>query len=363
MNIKLSLTLSILLCVVLFFPSSGISQVNLQNGLVLDLPFSGNPDDTNVSFLTGQVFNATLIADRNGDPNSAYAFNGIDAYIMYPHSEVYNFGPTDPFTISVWLRQAPNQNDLVNPDNDVISKWIAENGGFEPGYTHTGGYPFVFRVHNQSHPDTTHGLALFARWDGHSTYGGCETSSGVSTYNGENGEDSVFNDNEWHHYLFRKIANNGFLNLWVDGVDYGLQDDDTGDGGGGCTSVNDSPLFIGARNKVSNYFTGGIDDIQIWDRTLNEEEIMATFSGTNSIANALALKISLAPNPTSRHFVINSPIAQIETLDLYDLTGRRLPADILLDQHSAEVHCQFNGIAIVKAQTNKGIIHQKVVFR
>ncbi|MEM7372054.1 MAG: LamG-like jellyroll fold domain-containing protein [Bacteroidota bacterium] len=361
MNMTITLKSFSLIQVALLLPLLGFTQVNLQQGLVLDLPFSGNANDTNVSFLTGQVTNASLIPDRDGNANSAYAFNGIDSYILYPHSEVYNFGPTDPFTISVWLRQAPNQNDLGRGDNDVISKWVAENGGLEPGDPHNGGYPFVFRVHNQSHPDSLHGRAGFARWDGYTSQGGCETGSGISTFDGTDQQDSTFHDNQWHHYLFRKIANNGFLNMWVDGEDYGLQDDDTGDGGN-CTSKNISPLILGARQNGTHHFTGAIDDIQIWNRTLNEDEIQAVFGGVNSIERALALNITVQPNPNKGHFLLDSPHAIIESVFLYDLAGRSLPADIIYAQHKVDIHCSFNGIAILKALTSKGTIHQKIVF-
>lgn len=348
----------ILVVMMLSWAILGIAQVNLESGQVLNLPFEGNANDNNVSFLTGNVVNAVLTEGRLGDSNSAYAFNGTDAYIAIPHSEVYNFGNTDPFTISVWVKQATNQNDLGNMDNDILSKWTPEFGGNIQG-SHTGGYPFVMRNVNQT--GGQHGRIAFARWDGYENLGGCATSSGISTFAAPNQPDSVFNDNQWHHYVFRKIASNGFLNLWVDGVDYGLQDDDSGDGGG-CHTQNGSPLIIGARHSGNNHFTGVIDDLIIWDRTLNEEEIMTLYSGVNSIENALALNISLLPNPTSGHVVLSSPIARLESLNLYDITGRRLPADIVVEQHSAEIHCQFNGIAILRAKTNKGMIHQKVVF-
>ena len=65
-----------------------IQAQGITEGLVLDLPFNGNANDNTVSFLTGTVKNAVLIDGHDSLPNSAYSFNGNNAYIIYPHSEV-----------------------------------------------------------------------------------------------------------------------------------------------------------------------------------------------------------------------------------------------------------------------------------
>jgi len=341
----------------MLWPLFGAAQVNLSNGLVLDLPFSGNANDTSTSFLTGKVVNAVLTTDRNGDPNSAYSFNGIDAYILIPHSEVFNFGNDDPFSISVWVKQTANQNDLDQVLNDVLSKWTNEVDPSVPGPT-TNGYPFVLRCDNQS--STQHGRMFFQRWDGNVAAGGCETSSRITTFEGNSEQDSLFNDNEWHHYVFRKIDSSGFLNMWVDALDYGLQEDNSGSGGGGCGTKNGSPLMIGARRAGDNQFAGAVDDFKIWNRTLNEEEIQALYSGTTSAEGFLGATISLSPNPAPGAFTLHSPQAAIQSLTLYDLTGRHLPAEIVHDRHEAQVRSSYRGLAIVKVQTDQGMWVKKV---
>ncbi|MEM7657019.1 MAG: LamG domain-containing protein [Bacteroidota bacterium] len=306
-----------------------LAQVNLSNGLVLCLPFDGNANDNKASFLTGTVNNAVLIENRFGKGNSAYAFNGIDAYIMLPHSEIYNFGSSDAFTISIWVKQAILQNDLGNHDNDVMSKWINATGGTE-GYT--GGYPFVMRIHNQQRAGTTYGLSAFGRWDGSGNLGGCESGGGVSSFSSPGQEDSTFNDNEWHHYVFRKLAANGFLSLTIDGVDYGLQDDDSGDGGGGCTTLNNAPLYIGTRSPLGNFFTGALDDIQIWNRDLTDEEVQALWVGSSTSVEEFQNQLAVFPNPTRAHLRIEGEPQHLYRYELFSTNGQQVASGPIFDQ-------------------------------
>ena len=52
-----------------------------QTGLLGSYPFNGNANDASGNGNNGVVNGATLTADRFGNPNSAYLFNGINAYI------------------------------------------------------------------------------------------------------------------------------------------------------------------------------------------------------------------------------------------------------------------------------------------
>jgi hypothetical protein len=56
------------------------------SGPVAHYPFSGNATDISGNNNNGTVYNATLTTDRFGNPNSAYNFNGTNAYIHVPNS-------------------------------------------------------------------------------------------------------------------------------------------------------------------------------------------------------------------------------------------------------------------------------------
>ncbi len=67
-------------CVVVFL-FCGITHAGLSDGLVAYYPFNGNANDESGNGNNGIVHGATLTADRSGNANSAYSFNGIDNYI------------------------------------------------------------------------------------------------------------------------------------------------------------------------------------------------------------------------------------------------------------------------------------------
>ena len=55
--------------------------MTLNTGLIAYYPFDGNADDKSGHGNNGVVHNAVLTNDRLGNSNSAYQFNGNNAYI------------------------------------------------------------------------------------------------------------------------------------------------------------------------------------------------------------------------------------------------------------------------------------------
>src|SRR5580765_3803529 len=66
-----------ILILLLFLSNSVFAQVNLNQGLVAYYPFNGNANDQSGNNNNPIFNNATLTADRFGNSNSAYSFNGI----------------------------------------------------------------------------------------------------------------------------------------------------------------------------------------------------------------------------------------------------------------------------------------------
>ena len=54
----------------------------IANGLVAAYEFTGNANDVSGNGNNGVVNGATLTADRFGNPNSAYSFDGVDDRIV-----------------------------------------------------------------------------------------------------------------------------------------------------------------------------------------------------------------------------------------------------------------------------------------
>lgn len=69
--------------------------------LIAHYPFSGNANDVSGNQLHGQANGAILAPDRNGNPQSAYYFNGGAQHIAVPNSPLLNF--QDGITVSSWF--------------------------------------------------------------------------------------------------------------------------------------------------------------------------------------------------------------------------------------------------------------------
>jgi hypothetical protein len=91
----------------LFFVQFCYAQVDLNSGLKAYYPFNGNANDASGNNNNPVFNNATITADRFGNPNNAYHFNGVYQYMRIPNKPSLNFGKE--ITLSVWVRPAHQQ--------------------------------------------------------------------------------------------------------------------------------------------------------------------------------------------------------------------------------------------------------------
>ncbi len=80
----------------------GRAQTNLQNGLVACYAFSGSAADGSGNNLNATPNGPTLTADRFGNANSAYQFDGVNDYITLPENALR----TSNYTYSFWAKAA-----------------------------------------------------------------------------------------------------------------------------------------------------------------------------------------------------------------------------------------------------------------
>lgn len=227
----------------LFITNYGWAQIPTNvptNGLVAYWPFSGNANDESGNGNDGTVNGATLVADRNGNSNAAYYFDGDD-YIRVLHDPTINFDITDEYTISVWIK--PD----VYPGHgmSVLEKWDT-----------CAQYPYQIR---------------FGWVDGF----GYNISSGSWAQVNPGNVVSSDNDNYYldslGYYNVIVTFSNNYKELYVNG--------EFVDSNSLVTNniSNTDDLFIGTRNiqpiTPDRYFHGIIDDIGIWNRALTHEEI------------------------------------------------------------------------------------------
>lgn len=185
-------------------------------------------------------------------------FNGSSDYVEIPNSDDINFGTNQDFTVAFWVLAAWEQKDTKNSDNDVVEKWSGVQG-----------YPYVVRYLNEKAGDN-YGKIVAARYDG--------------TVNPSVISKTKINDGQYHHIAFvRKTEDNsGKLYLYVDGKQEATADDNTS-----ADTQNDSPLYLGRRGNNSsnhtNYFTGSIGRLLIFNKALDEKAIQYCMQQKNPI--------------------------------------------------------------------------------
>lgn len=116
-------------------------------------------------------------------------------------------------------------------------------------------------------------------------FAGFETKNGTDYQVSSN---STFNDGNWHNAI---VAYDGNLqlSLFVDGA---LVDEASTTGAIPDTGGIQFPIRIGANSlKPDNYFTGYIDNVRIWNRTLENTEILKVYDETIN-SNGLILDVS-----------------------------------------------------------------------
>jgi hypothetical protein len=98
---------------------AGTAYADLNEGLVAYYPFDGNANDVSGNINHGIVHGATLTADRFGNLNSAYSFNG-GSYIKVSRSS--SIEPSNAITVSSWVK--PNN---VTQWHQVLTKRYSEH--------------------------------------------------------------------------------------------------------------------------------------------------------------------------------------------------------------------------------------------
>jgi hypothetical protein len=209
--------------------------VSLKNGLVAYYPFNGNANDESGNGNNGIVYSATLVADRFNKINKAYFLNGIDNYIrMQKPGPIGN----PQVTVSFWLKS-------VNQKSDALIGW-GDNAK-------TGN---DFRIYQN---------------------GVCSSTIAFDTY--DCAVNYLVGDilNSWHHFIViydGTIAPNVFSSsVYKDGIKISntcfTQDL------GQTNILGTNPITIGRYHGSlpSGYLEASIDDIRIYNRILNQQEI------------------------------------------------------------------------------------------
>jgi hypothetical protein len=218
----------------------------LTNGLVAYYPFNGNANDESGNGNNGTVNGATLAADRFGDTNKAYSFNGTSDFITIPHSA--SLALQNNITISVWKKSFGNTG---NYETYLTKRDGNGNWNYSLGASHYYGQGGCSGEVNK--------YLTARRNNGGAQYELRYTDSLVTP--------SV---NNWSHIV--AVIENNVVSFYINGNPTGtscygnqftIPSIDTG-----------APLTMGSCNcGLSEYFNGILDDIRIYNRALSASEV------------------------------------------------------------------------------------------
>ena len=216
---------------------------NLQTGLVGYWPFCGNANDVSGNANNGTVNGATLAADRFGNANSAYNFDGVGNYIIVPSNNVFN---SNDISVSMWVSSTKLQRQIA------LIRLTYANASNE----HFG---IAF---NDLNP---YGVELAAK------YNTLNCLAGQGWQKNEKIQNIL--DNNFHHVLGTISGNT--LKIYIDGnlsqtlVTPYLQTSNCWNG----------DIQIGRNwSSLTDFFSGKIDDIGIWNRTLSPSEAQQLYT-------------------------------------------------------------------------------------
>ncbi len=218
---------------------------DLNDGLVAAYPFDGNAQDASGNGHHGSVHGATLTADRFGNADSAYHFNGNgnDIHsIELPHT-VTN-GLID-ITSSVWVQTS-------DADQGILS---GANSGSENQY-------LIYMESGKVKPHIKQ----------------------------EPFSKGLINDGQWHHVVVARDGGSGQVQVFVDGDSVG-----SGTLPVGPLSIDAGGFWVGREQdcvggcwEPYQDFLGDIDDIRIYNRVLSESEIKALYKGISGCTDSTA---------------------------------------------------------------------------
>jgi len=256
------------------------AQVALDKGLQAYYPFNGNANDASGNNNNPVFNNATITADRFGNTNSAYHFNGVYQYMRIPNKPSLNFAKE--ITLSVWVRPTGFYYDICH-----ASQLISKGGGnYNPG-----NYALRF-------DDALYSLGTGC--DGgkcdtiHQNFRG--TGTVLKPYGGE-----FIKKNQWYNVLY---TNDGRMaRLYVNcELKYEVPFPET--------FTNDEDLFFGKSDDdiFPFWLNGDLDDIRIYNRALNAKEITALCSDSIQVKKP---EIPEAPVP-----MVTKPVIEKRNNDL-----------------------------------------------
>ncbi len=279
MNLKLLFFLTSLLI------TSQVKPQDLTSNLILDMAFSNEVTDlTNNSSPILSGFE-TYTTDRGGNFNCAVTFNGQNnEFIEIPHNNSNSLINGDDFTVSLWFKM--NNNIAGDLETLFLKNNVNQSNSFFIGV-----YDLNTPLINDSGSENI--------WD--------------NDWNQE--VDVVWDNTDWHHLVM--VISNNEVKLYRDNILRG--------------QINNNNFNIGniSQNyKIGKNLNGVIDDLKVYRRALNANEVDALY---NLSTNCQSLSVSESEISSIKVINISDKIIGLANLsnaiymgEIYNTTGKSM---------------------------------------
>jgi hypothetical protein len=238
--------------------SNANNNIYFSNGLKAYYPFNGNCNDESGNGNNGTPYNVSLTSDRFGNANSAYFFNGdITSYINI--GSVLNV--LDSFSITAWI----NILDFPLAGGAILSDYNTQAKGIELLVVDPGQGQHLRMVTNVQELNSIEDITTETWFFVTATFDGINTG---------------------------KLYINGNYSVMSTSLE---PQDSTG-----------LPSVIGKSSYNHNSFHGTIDDICIYNRTLDQSEITALYNGLT-----LSIPITVHAVLQNEPFLISAAIDNV----------------------------------------------------
>ncbi|HYD20174.1 MAG TPA: LamG-like jellyroll fold domain-containing protein [Flavipsychrobacter sp.] len=257
---------SILLVSALAILFSADAQVNLNNGLKVYLPLNNSVQDLSGNDNHGiNHGGVTFGSDDFGNPNSAAFFDGINDWIEVPDSNDITMGHAATVAFKFKTNSASMQ-DIINKATYAGNPIIQ----FEVEVFAASWHPSNNLLFGTKHNNDCQPVGLLPNY----------------VYS-----DSITQLNTWYCVLL--TFDNGIKRMYVNGI---LTGQDTVSGTSNDSMIDScvSPLKLGVWwSGALNHFSGYIDEVRLYDRVLNTQEL-------DSVCNYNS-QLTLSLNTTTKH--------------------------------------------------------------